>query len=88
MAWSRGVQAIVIRKAAGALTPGGKFLFTSPQEAGTWPDALTARESISPGAHAYRDMLRAEGLILDGDASDEGGNHYYFASKPCVGVEM
>src|SRR5258708_7507914 len=43
------VQAMVIGKVARALNRDGKFLFTAPQEAVTWRDALTGRESISLG---------------------------------------
>lgn len=75
-------QAQIIRKAAQALKPGGKLLFTSPAEAVTWEDLLTGRESISLGRKAYAQLLEAAGLTLTGESSDEGGNHYYFASKP------
>ena len=76
------VQTIVIGKVARALSRGGAFLFTSPQEAGTWPDALTGREAVSLGFEGYQQVLRAEGLLFVGEQSDEGGNHYYFVTKP------
>jgi 2-polyprenyl-3-methyl-5-hydroxy-6-metoxy-1,4-benzoquinol methylase len=76
------VQLAAIGKIARALTPSGKFLFTSPKEAVTWPDALTRHPSVSLGAESYRQILRAEGLILVGEQSDEGDNHYYLVSKP------
>ncbi len=76
------VQQEVIHKIAGALKPNGKFLFTSPKETVTWYDSLTGRESISLGAERYRQLLRAEGLVLVGEESDEGNNHYYFGLKP------
>jgi len=76
------VQAVVIGKVARALSPGGQFLFTSPEEAASWPDALTGRESISLGIQAFRQILCVEGLTLVGQQFDEGGNHYYFVSKP------
>jgi 2-polyprenyl-3-methyl-5-hydroxy-6-metoxy-1,4-benzoquinol methylase len=41
------VQAFLINKVAKVLNPNGKFLFTSPEEACTWHDALTGRDSIS-----------------------------------------
>jgi 2-polyprenyl-3-methyl-5-hydroxy-6-metoxy-1,4-benzoquinol methylase len=75
------VQPLVIGKVGRALSPAGKFLFTSPQEALTWPDALTGRTSVSLGREAYQRILRAEGLVLVGETFDEGDNHYYFASK-------
>ena len=75
------VQSAVIRKIARALNPSGRFLFTSPKEAATWRDALTGRESISLGAERYRQILHTENLVLLGEQSDEGDNHYYLASK-------
>ena len=77
------VQTTVIGKVARALNPGGRFLFTSPKKAVTWSDALTGRTSISLGAEAYEQILRAEGLVRVGEAVDEGENYYYFVSKPC-----
>lgn len=74
-------QRLVIRKVAGALKPGGKFLFTSPKDAVTWNDSLTGQQSRSPGAEWYRQTLRAEGLVPIGEKLDEGENYYYFASK-------
>ena len=75
------VQRIIIRKVARALNRGGKFLFTSPREAVTWCDPITGRKSISLGGDVYQQILRAEGLLLIGEQSDEGDNHYYFTSK-------
>lgn len=78
---SAKTQAVVIQKAATALEPGGRFLFTAPREAVSWTDAITGRESLSLGREEYRRILRDAGLRLDGEGSDEGENHYYFASK-------
>ena len=75
------VQRIVIGKVAKALKPGGKFLFTSPQEPLTWLDVLTKRMSISLGVEVYEKIMRANGLTLVGETLDEGDNHYYFVSK-------
>jgi 2-polyprenyl-3-methyl-5-hydroxy-6-metoxy-1,4-benzoquinol methylase len=76
------VQPLLIHKAGKALTPGGKFLFTFPQEAATWNDSLTGRESLSLGAERYKQILHAEGLVVEGTQVDEGDNFYYFATKP------
>ena len=73
-------QELVIRKIARALKPGGRFLFTAPEQAATWSDLLTGRESISLGASAYRKLLSAEGLVLLGEENDEGNNHYYLGA--------
>ena len=78
---SAETQAVVIQKAARALQLGGRFLFTAPREAVRWKDAITGGESISLGREEYRRILADAGLRLDGERNDEGGNHYYFASK-------
>jgi cyclopropane fatty-acyl-phospholipid synthase-like methyltransferase len=74
-------QAQVIGKVARALIPGGRFLFTAPQEPLEWLDAMTGRPSQSLGAQTYERMLRDAGLSWVGSAVDEGGNHYYFVEK-------
>lgn len=74
-------QARVIEKVAGALNPGGRFLFTAPREPVEWLDAMTGRQSHSLGAHTYRRMLRDAGLTLVAESRDEGENHYYFVEK-------
>lgn len=75
------VQAHVIEKVARALTPGGRFLFTAPQEPCEWLDGMTNRRSWSLGALAYERLLRDAGLTWVGDALDEGENHYYFVVR-------
>ena len=74
-------QTRIIHKVAEALTPGGKFLFTSPAEAVAWKDSLTGRESVSLGPKAYAQILDDAGMTSTGESSDEGNNHYYFAAK-------
>lgn len=76
------VQCLLIRKVKQALNSNGQFLFTSPKEKCIWHDILTHRESVSLGAQCYREVLQAEGLILVGEMSDEGNNHYYSVRKP------
>ena len=75
-------QTTVIAKVAQALSPGGRFLFTSPQEATEWNDALTGLPSISLGLEGYNQLLLAQGLLLLGEHTDEGNNHYYSVLKP------
>jgi hypothetical protein len=74
-------QALVIEKVAGALNPGGRFLFTSPKEPFEWLDAMTGRPSRSLGAHTYERLLRDAGLTWVAEAEDEGENHYYFVER-------
>lgn len=76
------VQVRLIYKVGKALRNGGQFLFTAPREAVAWNDAQTGRESRSLGFRAYQQILRAESMVLVGEGSDQGGNHYYFAAKP------
>ena len=75
------VQASVIQKVGAALKPGGHFLFTSPQRACEWIDSITDHKSVSVGREGYQKALRAAGLILVGEADDEGENHYYLVRK-------
>ena len=74
-------QALVIEKVAGALNPGGRFLFTAPKEPLEWLDAMTDCQSQSLGAQTYEQLLRDAGLTWVAEAQDEGGNHYYFVEK-------
>ena len=74
-------QALLIQRVAGALRPGGQFLFTSPATSCQWPDALTGQVSTSLGAPTYRTLLDGAGLTLEREADDEGGNHYYSARR-------
>ena len=76
------VQCLLIRKVKQALNSNGQFLFTSPKEKCIWQDILTHRESVSLGAQCYREILQADGLILVGEMSDEGTNHYYSVRRP------
>lgn len=73
-------QSALIHKVASALNPGGKFLFTAPEQACAWTDILTGRHSLSLGADAYRATLSYAGLAVDDEHWDEGDNHYYAAS--------
>lgn len=75
-------QRMLIGKVARALRSGGQFLFTSPRQAASWPDAVTGQPSVSLGQAAYSRELAASGLKLRETAEDEGQNHYYFAAKP------
>jgi len=74
-------QEIVIQKSAGALQPGGRFVFTAPREAQRWKDAMTEEESVSLGRDKYLDLLAGGGLTVVDEREDEGENHYYFCVK-------
>jgi SAM-dependent methyltransferase len=74
-------QALVIQKVARALNPGGRFLFTAPEEPFEWFDAMTNRPSRSLGAQAYERLLRDAGLTCVAQTQDEGENHYYFVER-------
>jgi len=71
----------LIHKVAGVLVPGGRFLFTAPEPAGDWLDAMTGRPSVSLGAKRYADLLKAEGLTVVGGRRDAGDNYYYMSAK-------
>ena len=72
-------QEAVIRRAARALTPGGAFLMTAPTQTAEWVDVLTGARNVSLGADRYRALLADAGLVVEGEADDEGGNHYWQA---------
>ena len=74
-------QRDVVRRVAGVLKPGGRFLFTAPVEVGTWPDSLTGRPSVSLGIDGYKRLIDDAGLMLVGEYVDEGENHYYDTRK-------
>jgi SAM-dependent methyltransferase len=74
-------QRALINRIARALRPGGRFAFTAPEQATEWTDVMTGRKSISLGRSAYIAALAAAGFHLDTETQDEGGNHYYFATK-------
>jgi SAM-dependent methyltransferase len=75
-------QAEIIRRVAPALVRGGRFVFTAPREVCEWTDIMTGQRSVSLGEEAYRGLLTSAGLVLVGDADDEGDNHYYMTVKP------
>lgn len=74
-------QRALIPKMAAALNPGGRLCFTSPVEPITWNDAMTEQRSVSLGAEEYRKLMRASGLTIAEEFEDEGGNHYYCATR-------
>lgn len=74
-------QRTLFVRVARALEPGGRFLFSAPQEACEWRDTLTGRVSSSLGRDAYEGHLNDVGLNLAGCSTDEGGNHYYDAVR-------
>lgn len=74
-------QEKVIQKAAAALKPGSKLLFTAPLQQREWNDVLTGKLSLSLGREGYSEILSASGLALIGEFEDEGENHYYSAVK-------
>ena len=74
-------QRWVLRRAADALRPNGRLVFTAPNEALTWTDSITERPSLSLGATAYEALLRDLGLDVLSGVIDEGGNCYYEGIK-------
>lgn len=75
-------QRQLIPRLAKALKPGGHLLFSAPKEIGNWVDVLTKHKSYSLGETAYHELLIAAGLRVSGSYMDEGGSHYYAATKP------
>jgi SAM-dependent methyltransferase len=75
------VQRSVLARVANALNPGGRLLFTAPQQACTWMDDLTGLESRSLGAAEYERILRERGLEILPGCFDEGENYYFSAKR-------
>jgi 2-polyprenyl-3-methyl-5-hydroxy-6-metoxy-1,4-benzoquinol methylase len=74
-------QRSVLRRAADALRPNGRLVFTAPNEALTWNDSITEMPSLSLGATVYEALLRDLGLDVSSGVIDEGGNCYYEGIK-------
>ena len=70
-------QRRLIKRIADILAPGGRLLFTSPDEPLVWNDAMTGFESRSLGAEKYRRELSAVGLSVISEYAD-GDHGYYF----------
>ena len=78
---SEETQIMLLKKAATALKPGGKLLFTTPYKAIVWNDAMTGQRSVSLGAEKYKELISSSGLSLIGEFEDVGENHYYDAVR-------
>ncbi|MEP9402589.1 class I SAM-dependent methyltransferase [Sphingomonas sp. VNH70] len=76
-----GVQRALLARVAGALEPGGQFLFSAPCERCEWIDTLTGRPSRSLGIAAYAEALDRVGLQLVATEDDAGGNAYHAAVR-------
>lgn len=74
-------QLRLIQNVSDALKPRGRFLFTAPQETGTWEDLLTKRRSQSLGAQAYTVRLLDVGFAEVDSVPDPGASHFYRARK-------
>lgn len=74
-------QERLIRNVARALVPDGRFVFTAPQPACEWNDAMTGRPSVSLGADRYHRAVDSAGLTVVGETEDEGENHYYMTAR-------
>lgn len=74
-------QRKAIGRFADHLVPRGRLLFTAPEQVHEWADVMTGETSISLGAAEYSRLLAANGFALDTSQVDEGGNHYFLATK-------
>ena len=74
-------QRRLIKRIADILAPGGRLLFTSPDEPLVWNDAMTGLESRSLGAVEYRKGLSAVGLSVTSEYADGDYGYYFEALK-------
>ena len=74
-------QRVVLHRAAAALKPGGRLLFTAPRQLHTWQDITTGRTSVSLGGEEYRRTLAEAEVDVTDEYVDEGDNHYYDGVK-------
>ncbi len=72
-------QRSLIARIAGALNPGGRFLFTAPAMHCEWLDTLTGQPSRSLGLEQYERLLANEGMHIVDTCVDAGENHYIHA---------
>lgn len=70
-------QEALIGRAARALKPGGRLLFTAPTQRARWVDALTGETNRSLGYTRYKAIIEASGLRIGGSFRDAGGNHHF-----------
>ena len=70
-------QETVLRRIASAVDPGGRILFSAPEQSCQWRDTLTGQASISLGTDAYRAIMASAGWQLQTTDRDQGGNHYF-----------
>ena len=74
-------QRDIVLRVSQCLRSGGRFLFSAPQKACSWNDALTGRSSISLGEEVYRNLLKEAGMHVWSTEGDEGGNYYIDAVR-------
>jgi SAM-dependent methyltransferase len=74
-------QIELISRVAEILVPGGRLLFTAPEEVGAWVDVCTGVACLSLGRVVYEQRLVDAGLRVVATYTDEGSNHYYDTEK-------
>src|SRR6185312_10611728 len=67
-------QRELIGRISVALRPGGRLLFTAPEQVVSWTDAMTGRESRSLGAAEYQHEMSTVGLSLIDQYDADGKN--------------
>ncbi len=72
-------QAALLSRAAKALKPGGRLLFTTPAQRHAWKDVLTGQPLRSLGWSQYRQILTDNDLRFVGSCKDQAGQRYIHA---------
>lgn len=78
---SENTQIGLLKKIGNSLKPGGKLLFTAPEQKTEWEDIMTKKKSRSLGAKKYKQVLNEIDLIVIQEFNDEGENHYFGVIK-------
>jgi len=74
-------QLKMLNRLSQVLNPGAGFLFTAPQESGSWTDTNTGHSCLSLGQDSYKSALQEAGFRFIQYHVDSGQNNYFEVEK-------
>jgi len=74
---SESDQINLISRVSGILNPGGRFLFTAPNQIASWEDICTGNVCRSLGLSRYEEILNKSGFRIVSKFVDTGNNDYF-----------